>query len=274
MRSALTLFRSAIFQWREHNAASLAAALAYYALVSIVPLVVLAIAGLGIFFDRTATIHQVQAQISSVAGKDIGQLVADVASSTRRSNNLFVAIVSALITVFASLGLFNHIRSSLDRMFHAPKEKKMTWKKNFLRNISLFVIFGAIGLVLLLSALLTTDILFIAQYLFGAPKLMNLLNVIFFFLMTTLFVTSIYRLLPSIKLPWKALLIGAVATSLFLTLGKLMIGWYLGAKDPASVYGGASAVVALLIWVYYSAQIFYFGVEFTYIYAKRKQYLN
>jgi membrane protein len=270
IRSTFLLFRAAYQQWSDDNVADLAAALAYYALVSIVPLIVLFIAGVGIIFGEATTRHEIQRQIAAVAGTDIAQFVADVAAAARRSSNILAAWLSTSVTVLVAIGLFNHLRTSIDHMWRVPARPSEPFWKNFIPNIALFLMVLAISLLLLVTAFLSTILTVSASRLVDGNILIKLLNIPLLFLLGTFFFTAIYYLLPSKKLPARELIAGAAVTSLLFTLGRLLIGFYFTWQNPASIYGGASAVVALLLWVYYSAQIFYFGVEFTYVYARRK----
>ncbi len=269
LREYFPLLRSAYRKWSADGAADLAAALSYYTIATLVPFTVLLVASLGIFFGEAGR-AEVQQQIGILAGSEIGRLFADIAAATHRSNNILVATLSALITLATGIGLFNHVKATMERMWHASAARRGSFWRRFLPNAALFVLIVALGALLFAAAAAATLLSVLEDpLLFG--RFAAVLDLPVFFGLAALFFFLVYRLLPDKTFPAEDLAVGAVATAVFFTLGRFVLQLYFNWRNPASIYGTASAVVLLLFWVFYSAQIFYFGVEFTAVYAKRKQ---
>ncbi|MCA9917205.1 MAG: YihY/virulence factor BrkB family protein [Anaerolineales bacterium] len=261
-------------EWREDNASRLAASLSYYTIFSIPPLLIIAIAIAAQLFDKTAVQTQILDQITGLVGKNGADAVAAILENSSRSNDSFLATIISVVTLLlGASGVFGALHSALNTIWEVqPKPGRGilgTLKDRFLS----FTMVLGVGFLLMVSLILSSVLAAFSDFVNNAlPSLVilaQLINFIVSFGIITILFGLIYKVVPDVKIAWQDVAIGAVVTSLLFTIGKFAIGLYLGNSAPGSTYGAAGSLIVLLLWVYYSAQILFFGAEFTQVYANK-----
>ena len=272
-RAAFDLLKTTYSDWSEDKASRLAAALAYYTAFAIAPLLLIAIAIAGFAFGEDAARGQVSAQLEGLLGADAAQAVETaIANSGKSGATTISAIVGLATLLWSASNVFAQLQDALNTVWEvAPKPGAgimATLKKRFL---SMTMVLGT-GFLLLVSLVLSSALSalgnFLNNLLPAAGLLWQVVNLAISFAVITLLFAAIYKVLPDVEIAWSDVWIGAAVTALLFTIGKLLIGLYLGHASVGSTYGAAGSLLVLLIWVYYSAQILLFGAEFTQVYAR------
>ncbi len=275
-KDAIALLKQSYNDWDEDNATRLGAALAFYTILSISPLVIFAITIVSVVFDRASAQQHLLAQVQSLAGKDGRDAVQAMLASGRKTGSGIVATVIGLATLLlGASGVFNELRSALNLIWDAqPKQSSGVWGMLRERLFSIGMVFS-VGFVLLVS-LLASAFLAAAGKFFGGLLpvpgfVLGGLNFVVSFLGIAVLFALIFKYVPETDVEWKDVRVGALVTALFFTIGKTLLGLYFGKASPGSAYGAAGSLVVGVVWVYYSAQIFFFGAEFTHVHSLSKQ---
>jgi membrane protein len=274
-KSFLTLLKLTFDRWNCHNAPRLGAALAYYALLSLAPLVILVVAMCGLALSETNAESDIVRETQQLAGAGAAQAVQGLLSSTQhRGSGLLPTVIAFATLFFGASGVFSELRSSLNTIWGAAPPGSACLKDLVKDRILSFLMVAALGLFLLASLLVTTAFAFLAKFATALVPLSSalggeVLNVGVSLVTLSLLFGLIYKFVPNVPICWRDVTVGAVATSTFFMLGKLVLTVYLTKAAVGSVYGAAGSLVALVVWVYYSAQIFFFGAEFTRAYGER-----
>ncbi len=266
--AALGLLKRSFAGWSDDGAASMGAALAFYTLLSMAPLIVLVIAMAGIIIGADEAQRLMMAQLSGLVGEGgaaaIGSLL-DAAG--KRGDGLIATLVSMVTLLLGATTVFAELKTDLDRIWKVKARKSRgIWDFISTRVLS-FGLVVAIGFLLLVSLVVTAALSFVGSFLGGGEILLYVLEFAgSMVVMTGLFATT-YKVLPSERIAWRDVWVGAAVTALLFWIGKLLIGLYLGRSATASSFGAAGTLVVTIVWVYYSAQIFFLGAEFTRHYA-------
>jgi membrane protein len=274
----ISLFREAVSGWTEDNAPRLGASLAYYATLSIAPMLLVAVAIAAVVFSKPAVEGQLFGHMQSVVGREGAVVVQELIRNADRSGaGPFATISGIAILLFAASSVVLELEEALNTIWHIQSPGSSgTWSAVMhllkARIVSFAIVLGT-GLLLLLSLLVNTVISVLGNFFssllpFPASAL-RVAEFILAFSVTTMLFAVIYKFIPAVHLRWSDVFIGACVTSLLFTLGKQLIALYLGSKSFASSYGAAGSLVALLVWVYYSSQLFFLGAEFTKVYTRR-----
>jgi membrane protein len=275
-REWVDLLRTAINNWLNDRAPSMGAAIAYYTVFSLAPVLILIIAIAGLAFGKRAAEGALFDQIAALVGKEsAGTVQALLRSASGTASGIIATLVGILGLVLAATGVFGEIQASLNLIWKAkPTTDTGLWKLVKLRLRSLGLIVG-IGLLLavslVLSALLEGFSFYLDKILPGLPFLLDGLNSLLSFVMSTALFAMIFKILPDAKVEWRDVWIGAGTTALLFTIGKYLIGLYIGTSGVRSVYHAAGTLVLLLVWIYYSAQILLFGAELAKAYGDRRR---
>jgi len=259
--------------WSEDNAARLSAALAYYTLLSLAPLVVLAISVAGLFFGPEAARGQIAAQLSGIVGPQAADAIQSIVQHARAPEAGVVSSVIGLGVLLAGAsGVFGELQHALNEIWEVePKPNRGVWGFLHDRFFSFSMVLGVAFLLLVslvLSAALAAVGHLLSSALPGGETLWDIVNFLISFAVITLLFALIFKVLPDVKVAWKRLWVGAAATAFLFELGKLGLGLYLGKSSMGSSYGAAGSLVALVVWVYYAAQILFLGAEFTQVYVR------
>ncbi|HSC23330.1 MAG TPA: YihY/virulence factor BrkB family protein [Casimicrobiaceae bacterium] len=273
-KSLWSLTRESVKQWSDDYAPSMGAALSYYTIFSIAPLLVIVIAVAGFFFGEKAASGQIFGQLQGLVGeRGASAIQAAVSSASQSGHGLFAAIVGVVTLLLGATTVFNELQTDLDRIWDTPKpEHTGLWGMIRSKLLSFGVVLG-IGFLLLVSLVLSAGISALGKFWSGWfpgwEIVLQAINFIVGFAVVTGLFALIYKLLPRCDIGWHDVWIGAAVTSLLFSIGKLLIGLYLGRSSVASSFGAAGSLVIVLLWVYYSAQIFLLGAEFTRTYSYR-----
>ena len=260
--------------WIDHRADSKGAALAFYTLFSMAPILVLVIAVGGYFFGAEAAQHEVVAQVRRMVGPNGVLAIKALLSSARNPKSGLVATAFASVVFLAgATSVFVELKASLDEIWGIDKQHQSTFHMLLRTRLLSFCLVLALACLLLASLIVSAALTMLSHYADGflgnaTAVLATISSVASFCLIAALFAV-IYKMLPDASLSWRDVWIGAAFTTVLFGLGKFAIGWYLGSSGVASSFGAAGSLIALLVWVYYSAQIFYLGAEFTRHYALR-----
>jgi membrane protein len=262
-------------RWNDDYAQSMGAALAYYAMFSIAPLLLIVISVTGIFFGPEAIRGEIFSQLRGLMGDDGALAVQQLLESVSQpEKSLLATIIGAIVLAIGATTVFGELQDDLDRIWRLPAREKSTglWHLIHTRILSFGMILG-IGFLLLVSLVFNAVLAALSKWwapIFGGWETVASISdfVISFFMVTAMF-ALIYKLMPRVRVLWSDVIVGSVVTAFLFTIGKTLIGIYLGESGVASGYGAAGSLIALLIWVYYSAQIFLMGAEFTKVYAER-----
>jgi membrane protein len=274
-KTIFKLLKEAFLEWQEDRASLLAAALAYYTVFSITPLLVIAIAIAGAVFGQDAARGEILQQINSLVGKQGAQAIETaLANANQPQLGSIASIISVIVLLIGASGVFAQLQEALNTVWNvkAKPEKQGFWE--FIRKRLLsFGMVLAIGFLLLVSLILSAMLSGISKLdinlLPGFTPLWQLLNFLISFGFISLLFALIYKYLPDVKIRWKDVWVGAIITALLFTIGKSLIGLYLGQGSLGSTYGAAGSLIVFLAWVFYSAQILLFGAEFTQVYARK-----
>ena len=271
------ILQQTVKEWSEDRAATLAAALAYYATFSLVPLLVLVISLVGWIWGRSSTTSRVLAAMGNFLGSS-GQnfLQGLILTASQPGNGLFGSIVGTISLIASSLGVFGELQATMNLIWEIqPKPVKGFWRKVssvVLDHLLSFGVVLSLGVLLMLSIAASTAFSwFGSQFGYLLPMSNNLLqlgNLLISYLLITFLLAMIFKFLPDVEIDWKALWLGAGITALLFLAGKFLISLYIGQVHPGSKFGAAGTLVLVLLWVYYSAQILFFGAELTQVTAK------
>jgi membrane protein len=262
-------------EWQEDKASRLAAALAYYTAFSIAPLLVIAIAIAAIVFGEEAAQGQIATQLGTLVGKEAAEAIqALLVSSSRKSGEGIIAtLISIALLFFGASNIFTQLQDSLNTIWEVAPKPGRGIKGIIKDRILSFGMVLGIGFLLLVSLILSTVLAALGNYLGGMMPglqfLWSILNFLLSFGVISLLFALMFKFLPDVKITWGDVGIGAVITALLFTIGKSLISLYLSNSGVGSTYGAAGSLVVLLLWVNFSAQILFFGAEFTQVYANK-----
>lgn len=263
--------RQSVDAFVDDNAASMGAALSYYTLFSIAPLLLIVLAIAGLVFDAEAARGQVFDQLRGLLGNDGAAAVEGLLQSmSQPSKGALGTLIGAVVLVIGATTVFAELQNDLDRIWRAPVRPVTSGLWSLLRTRLLsFGMVLAIGFLLLVSLVLNAAISAWGSWTApdGWEAAGQIVNFVLGFLFTTGAFALIYKFMPRVRIQWRDVFVGAALTSLLFTIGKLLIGLYIGKSGVVSGFGAASSVVVLLVWVYWSAQIFLLGAELTWVYA-------
>jgi membrane protein len=274
-KEAFSLLKATFFEWLDDQAPMLGAALAYYTVFSLAPLLIITIAIAGLVFGAEAAQGQIFDQLRGLLGDASGKAMEEIVqSASAEPKTGVVATVIGLVTLlFGASGVFGQLQASLNIIWGVQPKPGRGILGIIRDRILSFGFILVVGFLLLVSLLLTAAIAFVGKQ-FGAmvpgmEALIQLLNAILSLAVITLLFAMMFKILPDANIAWRDVWIGAFITALLFTIGKFALGFYLGRSGVASSYGAAGSLIVLLIWVYYSSQIVFFGAEFAQVYANR-----
>ena len=270
----LRLFKAAFDKWRADKAPRLAAALAYYTLFSLAPLLVIATAVAGLLFGEEMARSQVLISLQELIGPRAARALQTVIENTARPRSGLIATGAGVLTLwFGASNVFHQLKEALNTIWGVrPKPGRGLWAALKARLESFFMVL-TIGLLLVLSlivsAVLAALVELLGRWLPGGASLWQTVDLLGTLLVIATLFAIIYKVLPDVRIAWSDVWIGAAVTAMLFALGRYLIGLYLSRVGVASLYGAAGSLVVILLWVYYSAQILLFGAEFTYVFANR-----
>jgi membrane protein len=274
-KEALSLLKEAASRWSDDRASSMGAAISYYSMFSIAPLLVIVIAVAGLFFGADAVQGAILAQLSDLMGPDAAKAVGEMLQHANQpKTGALAAAVSTAVLLLGASTVFSELQAALDSIWRVPELAKESGLWKFIRSRLL-----TFGMVLAMAFLMTVSLLMSAALstlakwwgpFFGSWELLaHAFDLAVSFGLLTLVFGMIYKFMPRAHIRWHDVWIGAAVTALLFTIGKFLIGLYIGKSSIASSFGVFGSLALLMVWVYYSAQIFLYGAEFTWVYANK-----
>lgn len=274
-KSIWGLLKRTVAQWIEDQPFQLASSLSYYTLFSLAPLLIIVIAIAGLAFGREAAEHQIVGTIQGMVGHQSAQAIQGMIqnASSQPHTGVLSAVMGLGALILGAGGVVGQLQTALNTIWGVtPKSGQGVWGFVRQRFIS-FAMVLSIGFLLLvslvISAVITSLTLFMGDFLGGVKILTHVLDLFVSFILVTALFAMIYKFLPDVRIQWRDVWIGAALTSVLFTVGKFLIGLYLGQSGVSSTYGAAGSLITVLLWVYYSSLIFFLGAEFTQVYASQ-----
>jgi membrane protein len=267
------LLRSTMLGFIEDDALSRGAAISFYTATSIAPVLLIVVAIAGLVFGRDAAQGAITAQLSGLMGQQTADLLQTVvANSNNKSSGTIATIIGIVMVVATASGVFSEMQSALNTIWKAKPEGSTVARLIRARAASLGLV-AALGFLLIVSLAASAGVTALGDYLNGilpfGKIIASMMNTVLSVVLLSGLFAAIYKVLPDCPIAWSDVLVGALGTAILFTIGKSLIGWYIGSSAVGSTYGAAGALIVLLVWVYYSAEIFLFGAEFTKAYANR-----
>jgi membrane protein len=268
------LLREMYQEWQADDALGLGAALAYYTIFSLAPLLVLVIAIAGLVLGRAAAEGELVGQIAGVIGPTGAQAVQDmIARASGPQAGILATVVSLTVMTIGATGVFGQLQHSLNKIWNAPPTTRSGLSSHIRKRVMAFGMILGIGFLLLVSLALSAVLAALHDLLASHAPFLGLLlpplNFLVSFGTIAALFALIFMVVPDVRMHWRDVWPGGAVTALLFTVGKSLIGLYLGRAGATSVYGAAGSFVLLLLWVYYSAQILFLGAEFTEVYSRR-----
>jgi membrane protein len=273
VKLAWQLVKNTLGSWSDDNATRLAAALAFYTVLSIAPLLVLAVAVAGWVFGEDAARGQIATQLSSIVGSQAGEGIQSLLQQAHQpEHSMLGSIIGGVVLLVGASGVFGELQSALNAIWRVkpkPGRGVVGAMRDRFFSFSMVMVVAFLLLVsLVLTALLSAVGAFFEDVLPGGENMWQLINGGMSLLVITCLFALIFKVLPDVKISWRLVWPGAAFTALLFTAGKYALGLYLGRASVSSPYGAAGSLVVLVIWVYYAAQIMFLGAEFTRQYAR------
>jgi membrane protein len=268
------LLKATASRWFAINAPRLGAALAFYTMLSIAPLLVVCIGIAGMVFGQKAAQDQIAYQIQNVVGYESSRIIQALLQHTGPpASGAAAAMVGLFMLFFGASGVFGELRDSLNEVWGVRASNSSGIMAMIRYRFFSFAMVLGIGFLLLVSLILSAVIAAAGKaftaYLPTPEAVLHLITIVVTFLMVTVLFALLYKLVPDIRIEWQDVWIGAAVTAGLFSFGKFLIGLYLGKASVGSAYGAAGSLVVFMVWVYYSAQIFFLGAEFTRTFAER-----
>ena len=275
LKNLWELLKGTFQEWKEDKVSRLAAALSYYTIFSLPGLLLIIVAVAGFFLGQESVREDLMSQAASVVGDQGAESIDTMLSNAGWDRDAgVVAIVIGIVTVIvAATGAFTQLQEAMNTVWEVAPAPGAGILQTLRKRVLSFSLILGIAFLLLVSLVISTALAGLGNFLEdmfpGAEWLVQILNAVISFAVITLLFALMYRYLPDAEIAWKDVFIGAALTTLLFTVGKFALGLYLGRSGATSAYGAAGSLVLILLWIYYSAQIFLFGAEFTQVYAQR-----
>jgi membrane protein len=274
LRELWSILKATVVEWYDDDASRLAASLAFYTTLSLAPLLLVSIAIAGLVFGEDVARGHVSTEVGGLVGERGAEAIATILENAKdTSQGVVAALVGAVVLLFGASGVFAELQAAMDHIWEVkPKEGRGVWGVVRDRFTSFTMVVG-VGFLLLVSLVVSALMSAMTSRLnvaLGAVALVaQIIHIVVSLGMTTVIFGLIFKVVPDAKIRWRDVWIGAFATSIFFTIGKLLISLYLGRSTVASTYGAAGSVIVILVWVYYSAQLLFFGAELTQVLTRR-----
>lgn len=271
----LALCKQAVQSWSDDYAPSMGAALSYYSVFSMAPLLLIVISVAGLVFGEEAARGELFGQLAGLMGADAAKTLETLLASVNKPAQGIVSTLIGLgVLLIGATTVFGELQNALDRIWRAPARATSggLWNLLHTRLLSFGMVLG-IAFLLMVSLVLGAVVSALGKWwgdaFIGWEIVAQLINIVLGFALTTGVFAMIYKIMPRVHVRWYDVWIGAAVTALLFTLGRFLIGLYIGKSGVASSFGAAGSLIVIFVWVYYSAQVFLMGAEFTWLYAKQ-----
>jgi membrane protein len=275
-KQTISLLKETYTKWSDHQAPRLGASVAFYSILSFAPLLVLITAVIALVFGHESA----QGALVNEARELIGDRGADTVqtllkNAQKPASGVFASLVAFVTLLFGASGVFSELQDALNLMWDVKSQTASGFKGMIRQRLFSFGMVLSVGFLLLVLLILSAGLAYIGrsfgQLVTMPPFVMQTINFVVSFAVIAGLFGLMFKYVPTAKIPWKDVLVGAVGTALLFTIGKQLLGLYLGKASVGSTYGAAGSLVAVVVWIYYSAQIFFFGAEFTHVYAEARR---
>lgn len=268
------LLKETFQEWSDDKAPRLAAALSFYTIFSLAPILIITIAVSGFFLGQADVRENILMQVETTFGPDAEEMVEGLIDDASRPGSGVVATIIGMITIIAgATGVYGQLLEALNTIWEVEPAPDSGIFDTLRKRLLSFTMVLGIGFLLLVSLVISAALSAISQYfselLPGIDIFWQILDLVVSYALITLLFAMIFKVLPDVEVAWSDVWVGAAFTALLFTIGKFLLGWYLGTSTPGSTFGAAGSLVGILLWVYYSAQILFFGAEFTKVYTRR-----
>lgn len=261
-------------QWDEDEAQTWAASITFFTVLSLAPLLILAVAIAGFIFGEDAATGELALQMEDLMGQAGAEVFqsAIASSSTSGSNSGIIAgVISLAVLLWGASKVFGQLRKALNRVWGVRLDPNIGWRGLIIKHVTGFTMVLAVGFLLLLSIIVSAVLSGMEAFFgeaFELPGLWDAANFVVSLVLVAGVFAALFRFVPDVDIEWPDVRFGALVTAILFTVGKFVLGIYLGSASVGSAYGAAGSLVVLLVWVYYSAQIFFFGAEYTQVHAR------
>jgi membrane protein len=275
LKSLWVTLKQTFWAWNDHEGPRLGAALSFYTMLSLVPLLILVVAIASLIFGHSAAQREIIAQVQSIMGAEGAKAVETVIEHGQRPTGVFASVVGAITLLVGASGAFSELQSALNKIWNVQPKAGNGIASLITARLFSFGMVLAIGFLLVVSLVITAGLAVLGKF-FGEIRpmselLMDTVNFVVSFVGVSALFALILKYLPEARIKWRDVWEGAIATALLFTIGKSLIGVYLGKAAVGSAYGAAGSLIAVIAWVYYSAMIFFFGAEFAHVRATVRQ---
>jgi len=272
IRALIPLFKETFAEWGKHKSARLAAAIAYYTVFSIAPLLVIVIAIAGLVFGHEAARGHILGQIQGLVGQQSGQQIQGmIAAANKPKSGIVAGLLGLIALIFGASGLIIQLQDALNTIWDVEESNTGGFMAMVRKRILSFSMILGLAFLLIVSLVVSAALSAINTYttklLPALAYLLQAANLIFDLAILTLLFAVIYKYLPEAKITWRDVWVGSAITAVLFVAGQFLITLYLGKMNASSPYGDAGSLIIILLWVYYSAQLLLFGAEFTKVYA-------
>lgn len=273
LRLYLNVLKKTAIAFSDDNAFKLSASLSYYTIFSLSPLLIIIISLAGIFFGRDAVQGKIYGEIRELVGSDAALQIQQIIQNLQHSkHNAIGALIGIIVLIFGATGVFTEIQGSINYIWSVKAKPQRGWANYLLNRLVSFSLVISLGFLLLVSLTVNALMDLLSQRLMHflpsfTVQVFYIINILILFCVITLLFAIIFKVLPDATINWKDAFIGAAFTAILFMIGKFLIGYYLGSSNIGVTYGAAASIVILLLWIYYSSIILYFGAEFTRVYA-------
>jgi len=271
----ISLLKETYNKWSEHEAPRLGASVAFYSLLSFAPLLLLATAVIALVFDQNRAQGALVSEARQLIGDSGAQTVQSLLKNAQKpSSGIFATIVAFITLLFGASGVFTELQSALNIIWGAKPKDASGFATIVRQRLFSFGMVLSVGFLLLTSLLASAALAYIG-HAFGQlvplpPFILEAINFVVSFVVIAVLFALMFKYVPDAPVWWSNAAVGAIGTALLFTIGKWLLGLYLGKASVGSTYGAAGSLVAVIVWIYYSAQIFFFGAEFTHVYAESR----
>lgn len=271
LKSFWLTLKKTFWAWNEHEAPRLGAALSFYTMLSLAPLLILVIAIASLLFGHSAAQKEIIGQVQDIMGAEGAKAVETVIEHGQRPTGVLASVIGMITLLVGASGAFSELQSALNKIWDVQPKAGSGVASLIKSRLFSFGMVLAVGFLLLVSLVITAALAVVGKF-FGEilpmpEPLMHTVNFAVSFAGISALFALIFRYVPEARIKWRDVWEGAIATALLFTIGKSLIGLYLGKAAVGSAYGAAGSLIVVIVWVYYSAMIFFFGAEFAHVRA-------
>ncbi|MEO5682402.1 MAG: YihY/virulence factor BrkB family protein [Chitinophagaceae bacterium] len=274
IKKSFSFLHQVINDFIDDKALKFSASLAYYTVFSIAPFLAIIISFSSFFFSKEVIQGELYPQMTQLVGSEAALQIQQMITNIHLSgNSAFATVISFIVLIAGATGIFSEIQDSINHIWGLKSKPKRGWIKMLVNRLVSFSLIISLGFLLMVSLLLNTLVEALSKQLLKllpgkAVYVVDALNNCLMFILISFLFGIIFKVLPDAKIKWKHVMVGAFTTAVLFMVGKFAIGFYLGHSNLGIIYGTAGSIIIIMLWVYYSAVILYFGAEFTKVYAR------